>query len=219
AIDILVERGIDLGKAAVTLDTDGLQQALHELKEMAANLWMSEVEKLAEHGLSRLREEPPDLLGAFDIAREFESLAGELNALQSSAVSADRLGDAANLRTAGKVLLAEDNAANRKLFQVYLRRIGLEPIIAETGREALDTLLRERVQLAILDVNMPEMSGIEVVRRIRQRDAGLSTRFVAVTGYLYPDSSPELQEFDAYLTKPIGEAEMRTVVAQWLDAG
>ncbi|MFP4375345.1 MAG: ATP-binding protein [Spirochaetaceae bacterium] len=219
AIDILIETGIGLGTAAVTLDTDGLQQALDELKEMAANLSMSEVEKLAEHGLSRLREEPPDLSGAFDIAREFESLAGELNAVTSSAVSAERLGDAVNLRAAAKVLLAEDNAANRKLFQAYLRRIGLEPLIAQTGREALDTLLSERVELAILDVNMPEMSGIEVVRRIRQGDAGLSTRFVAVTGYFYAASSPELQEFDAYLTKPIGEAEMRTVVAQWLDAG
>lgn len=79
-------------------------------------------------------------------------------------------GQAKQTRTALHVLLAEDNVVNQKLAQRLLEKAGHSVVIAENGRRALELIERERFDVVLMDVQMPEMDGFEAVGKIRERE-------------------------------------------------
>jgi two-component system sensor histidine kinase/response regulator len=83
------------------------------------------------------------------------------------------------------ILLAEDNAINQRLAVRLLEKGGHEVKVATTGVEALAALDRERFDLVLMDVQMPELSGLEATQRIREREAAI----VAGTAAAPPGSS------------------------------
>lgn len=208
AISVLISRAEDIRTARERKDADALHHVIHDVKGMAANVSMDDVRRVAHHILTLLRATPADESAAFAEARKLEELGSQLgNRVAAPAETADRWPGSTS-----SILLAEDNRANRELFRAYLRRCGVEPEIAEDGAEALEKLQSKDFALAILDVEMPQVSGIEVAKRIRDSRPRKSTRLVAVTGHSYPKSAPELQDFDAYLVKPVGERDLRLIV-------
>lgn len=104
-----------------------------------------------------------------------------------------------------KILVADDNAANTSMLCALLEPLGFEIVTARNGREALRLALDERPDLAILDLVMPEMDGLETAREMRRRPEleGLSI----IGASAMASESPRKEEFTAacheFLSKPL----------------
>ena len=103
-----------------------------------------------------------------------------------------------------RVLLAEDNATNQKLALALLSRMGYRADVAANGVEALEALKRQPYDVVLMDVQMPEMDGLEATRRIVAA-AGARPRIVAMTANaMQGDREACLAAgMDDYITKPI----------------
>jgi two-component system, sensor histidine kinase and response regulator len=118
---------------------------------------------------------------------------------------------AARVKRGMKVLLAEDNSVNRKLATRLLEKHGNTVIATENGREALDVLDRESVDLILMDVQMPVMDGLEAIRAIRAKEklAGGHLPIIALTARAMKGDREGCLEAgaDDYLIKPIRTQE------------
>jgi two-component system, response regulator, stage 0 sporulation protein F len=72
-----------------------------------------------------------------------------------------------------RILVADDEMSIRLLYSEELREEGYEVFTASNGREALEVVEKEPLDLIILDIKMPEMNGIEVLRRIKEQHPNL----------------------------------------------
>jgi CheY-like chemotaxis protein len=105
-----------------------------------------------------------------------------------------------------RVLLAEDNLVNQKVAMRMLQRLGHQVTLANNGREAVEALETQQFDLVLMDVQMPEMDGLEATRTIRAREAsGPRVRIVALTAHAMDSHQDECLAagMDSYLTKPI----------------
>ncbi len=112
-----------------------------------------------------------------------------------------------------QAVVADNNAFNRRWLATLAGNLGLEVTPTANGREALEAWQRVRPQVVLLDARMPEISGAECARAIRNAEAvagGPRCRIVAVSAHLEPD---ERQAFldagaDGLLIKPFNETEL-----------
>src|SRR3989304_4241600 len=82
-----------------------------------------------------------------------------------------------------KILLVEDDLVNMKLLQMCLRKEGYTFVEAHDGPGALNTAIKERPDLIIMDIRLPGMDGLEVTRRLRQMQPFSHTPIIIVTAY------------------------------------
>ena len=113
-----------------------------------------------------------------------------------------------------RVLVAEDDSVSRLVAVSFLERDGHEVIAVEDGRAALDALLSGAVDLALLDVQMPELSGLEVARQLRQEESrrgGCAIPLIAATAHMMEGDRDRFMEagMDDFLGKPIQQVELR----------
>ncbi|KQT14185.1 hypothetical protein ASG30_00950 [Ramlibacter sp. Leaf400] len=115
------------------------------------------------------------------------------------------------------VLVADDNADALESLAVLLELDGHQVLKARNGREALELAGRVRPQLAILDIGMPDLSGYEVARQIRQTGWGEAMPLVALTGWGQPADARRAQEagFSQHLTKPVPPAVLGEIIQRW----
>jgi signal transduction histidine kinase/ActR/RegA family two-component response regulator len=104
-----------------------------------------------------------------------------------------------------RILLAEDNVVNQKLALRLLKQMGYEADLATNGREAIDHVERERYDVILMDVQMPEMDGFEASREIVKRWPDDRPRIVAMTANAMQGDREECLAagMDDYVTKPI----------------
>ena len=80
-----------------------------------------------------------------------------------------------------RVLVVEDNSDNLRLITYALRRYGYEVIAAETGLMGVDLAIAERPAFIIMDINLPDIDGLEATRLIRQSGADGDIPIIAIT--------------------------------------
>ena len=120
-----------------------------------------------------------------------------------------------------KVLVVDDNRASRELIRAILKSVRCDIIEASHGQEALDLLRLEHPDLVLLDIDMPGLDGLTVVKKIRQDAAFASLPVVAVTASAMGGDREKAMAagFTEYLTKPLRAAIFRQQVQQLLGAG
>lgn len=118
-----------------------------------------------------------------------------------------------------KVLLVEDNPINRKLAGKFLKQAGLIVELAEHGRQALDMVAQGAYDLVFMDVQMPEMDGLEATRRIRARGYN-GLPIVAMTAHAQPKDRQRCLEagMNDHLSKPIDEDSLTAVLIRYIPA-
>ena len=118
-----------------------------------------------------------------------------------------------------KILLAEDNLVNQKLATVLLERRGHQVVVVGNGAQALEALAQQTFDLILMDVEMPEMDGVEATSRIREleRVQGSHLPIIALTAHaLKGDRERFIQAgMDDYLTKPLEPVKLYEAVDTW----
>ena len=110
-----------------------------------------------------------------------------------------------------RILLAEDNVVNQKVATHLLDRIGYRADIAANGLEVLEALKRQSYDVVLMDVQMPEMDGLEATRRIcREWPANKKPRIIAMTANAMQGDREKCLEagMDDYITKPVRREEL-----------
>ncbi|MBW2000023.1 MAG: PAS domain S-box protein, partial [Deltaproteobacteria bacterium] len=115
-----------------------------------------------------------------------------------------------------KILMAEDNLVNQKLAQKILEKRGHEVTTATNGREAVEMFEKESFDLILMDVQMPEMDGIEATRAIRERERRMESRIpiVAMTAHAMKGDKERCLAagMDDYVSKPVKAEELYRVI-------
>ena len=118
------------------------------------------------------------------------------------------------------VMIVEDNELNMKLFNDLLRANGYNTLPMRNGYEALDALKEHRPDLIIMDIQLPEISGLEVTKRIKQ-DPDETLRaipVIAVTAFAMKGDEERIREggCEAYLSKPISVGKFIETIRHFL---
>jgi two-component system cell cycle response regulator DivK len=116
------------------------------------------------------------------------------------------------------VMIVEDNELNMKLFNDLLRANGYVTLPMRNGYEALDALKENRPDLIIMDIQLPEISGLEVTKRIKQDEALRAIPVIAVTAFAMKGDEERIRQggCEAYISKPISVKHFLDVVRKHL---
>jgi two-component system sensor histidine kinase RpfC len=120
-----------------------------------------------------------------------------------------------------RILLAEDNQINQKVVKKILELQGHQVVVVGQGQEAIDILDKQDFDLAILDLHMPILGGIDVIKTYRRSHQGKnSLPFMILTANATPEAIQSCNEVgvDAYLTKPVRSTHLIEVVNEVLES-
>jgi CheY-like chemotaxis protein len=114
------------------------------------------------------------------------------------------------------ILLAEDNPINQQLALLILKRMGYNPAIAENGKEVLTQLQQQSYDIVFMDIQMPEMDGLEATRTIRSGN-GHQPVIIAMTANATRQDREEClaEGMNDYLSKPVNIEELIRTLEKW----
>ncbi len=117
-----------------------------------------------------------------------------------------------------RILIVEDNPQNMRLLEMVLRAKNYILLKATDGEEALDIAIREQPDLIIMDIQLPKMNGLEVIRKLRETPAFSHTPIIAITAYAMKGDRERVIESgcNTYLSKPINTRELPEMIAEML---
>lgn len=118
-----------------------------------------------------------------------------------------------------RILLAEDNSVNQKLAELLLQKLGHSVYVVGNGRLAVEALARERFDMVLMDVQMPEMGGFEATAVLREREkaTGRHTPVVAMTAHAMKGDREKCIEagMDDYISKPISSSDLEAMLQKF----
>ncbi|KIL99292.1 Chemotaxis protein CheV [Paramagnetospirillum magnetotacticum MS-1] len=120
---------------------------------------------------------------------------------------------------AKSVLIVEDNDLNMKLFNDLLRANGYETIQTKDGREAMDIARKHHPDLILMDIQLPEISGLEITKMLKNDAELKSIPVIAVTAFAMKGDEEKIREggCEGYIAKPISVASFLQTVARFLE--
>ena len=125
-------------------------------------------------------------------------------------------------RAAARVLLAEDNAVNQMVVVGLLKKQGYSVDVVGNGLEAVEAMRRFAYDLVLMDIQMPEMDGVEAARAIRQiNERCAATPIIAVTAHALKGDKERfmVSGMNDYLVKPVNRHDLLSKAAHWTASG
>jgi two-component system cell cycle response regulator DivK len=117
-----------------------------------------------------------------------------------------------------RILIVEDNDLNLKLFRDLLTAHGYETIETKEGLEAITLTRSERPDLILMDIQLPEISGLDVTRRLKSEESIRDIPIIAVTAFAMKDDEEKILAAgcQAYISKPISIVSFLNTVRRFL---
>ena len=119
------------------------------------------------------------------------------------------------------VLVVEDNELNMKLFNDLLEASGYETLQTRNGLEAIDLARTHRPDLILMDIQLPEVSGLEVTKWLKEDDELRAIPVIAVTAFAMKGDEERIRQggCEDYLSKPISVSKFIETVKHYLGDG
>jgi two-component system cell cycle response regulator DivK len=116
------------------------------------------------------------------------------------------------------ILIVEDNELNMKLFRDLLEAQGYDILQTRDGMQALDLARKERPDLIVMDIQLPQVSGLEVTKWIKADDNLKHIPVVAVTAFAMKGDEEKIREggCEAYVAKPISVKDFLSTIERFL---
>jgi two-component system cell cycle response regulator DivK len=123
--------------------------------------------------------------------------------------------------TSPQILVVEDNERNMKLFCDLLQASGYHTLEATTGESAVELALEHGPDLVLMDIQLPDIDGIEALGRLRADERSATLPVLALTAQAMDGDRERFLAagFDGYLSKPVDIAEFVTTVKRHCDGG
>ncbi|RKY67626.1 MAG: response regulator [Candidatus Latescibacterota bacterium] len=117
-----------------------------------------------------------------------------------------------------RILVVEDNMTNLKLVEVVLRKYGYEVLKAPDGEQAIETAIREKPDLILMDIQLPKISGYDVTKTLKSREDTADIPVIALTAKaMAGDSEKALAAgCDDYISKPLDTRELPRKIQSFL---
>ena len=115
---------------------------------------------------------------------------------------------------AKKIMIVEDNELNMKLFNDLLEAHGYETVTTREGTKAFDIAKAEMPDLILMDIQLPEVSGFDITRRMKEEDGLRDIPVIAVTAFAMKGDEDKIRECgcNGYISKPISiESFIQTI--------
>jgi two-component system, cell cycle response regulator DivK len=118
-----------------------------------------------------------------------------------------------------QVLVIEDNEKNMKLLRDVLQATGYRTLEADSGEAGVELARAHRPSLVLMDVQLPGMSGVEALERLREDEGTAETPVLALTAQAMRGDRERFLDagFDGYLAKPIDVTELIAIVREHCD--
>ncbi len=122
---------------------------------------------------------------------------------------------------AKKILIVEDNELNLKLFNDLLEAHGYETLETREGLKAIDLARQHSPDLILMDIQLPEVSGLEVTKWLKEDDELRKIPVIAVTAFAMKGDEEKIREggCEAYISKPISVSHFIETINQILGEG
>jgi two-component system, cell cycle response regulator DivK len=119
--------------------------------------------------------------------------------------------------TGSQVLVVEDNERNMKLFRDVLQASGFRTLEATTGERAVELALEHQPDLVLMDIQLPDIDGVEALDRLRADDKFASVPVLALTAQAMEGDRERFLAagFDGYLSKPVDIADFVATVKRY----
>jgi CheY-like chemotaxis protein len=120
---------------------------------------------------------------------------------------------------AKRILVVDDKIGNREVLELLLKSVGFHVGQAADGNQAIARFIAEKPDLIFMDMRMPEMDGLEAIRRIRGLAGGDTVKIIVLSASAFETDRQEAMEAgaDAFIVKPFRDSEVFSCIGEMLE--